>query len=540
MRLCRGSLWHLEGSGVGDSPGRNPPPRGQVVDSANRQTRSELLRRTAAAALGLVGLHRLAGPVTAAALAPSVATRDEPLGHSRHLSADWRLLEAREAPPFHLLGLHWQGPGLVEYRTRSAAGAWGEWNRAVEHEQADAPGERSPSGWALGSPAWVGVPSDAVQYRLAGNVRRVRAHFVWSPTVQSRRLATVAAPFVKSRADWGADETIVRADPYYADRLLLAIVHHTAGKAPATPDDSAALIRAIQLYHVESNGWNDIGYNLVVDPFGQAFEGRVGGVERNVVGAHAGGFNAGSCGIALLGNLERTTLTAEARAALVALLAWRLDVGHVDPLGQPTYVSSGTPRLLRAVSGHRDVNSTACPGENLYAELDGMAGEAAVLGLPKLYEPTVTVDAAQNVTFQARLSEPRSWTVTVTNETGGSVASRAGNGSTIDWTWAAGGIPTGVYRYAIEAGADVRPATGRLPLGEDPGTVEPPPRPPRPGGVPRRIPAWAWALRRWQLTPKAERGQRPASAPRRLPSWYWPWFRWQSALKRWEEQYGGS
>ena len=106
-----------------------------------------------------------------------------------------------------------------------------------------------------------------------------------------------------------------------------------------------------------------------------------------------------------------------------------------------------------------------------------MAGEAAVLGLPKLYEPTVTVDAAQNVTFQARLSEPRSWTVTVTNETGGSVASRAGNGSTIDWTWAADGIPRDVYRYAIEAGADVRPATGRLPLGEDPGTVEPPAAP---------------------------------------------------------------
>ena len=253
--------------------------------------------------------------------------------------------------------------------------------------------------------------------------------------------ATAAAPFIVSRADWGADETIVRADPYYADRLLLAIVHHTAGKAPATPDDSAALIRAIQIYHVESNGWNDIGYNLVVDPFGQAFEGRVGGVERNVVGAHAGGFNAGSCGIALLGNLERTTLTAEARAALVALLAWRLDVGHVDPLGQPTYVSSGTPRLLRAVSGHRDVNSTACPGENLYSELDGMAAEAAILGLPKLYEPTVTVDAAQNVTFQARLSEPRSWTVTVTDEAGASVASRAGDGSTIDWTWAGGRYP---------------------------------------------------------------------------------------------------
>lgn len=508
-----------------------------MFGSDNRHTRSELLRRTAVAALGLAGLGRLAGPVAATAAATALVTREEPLGAARRLLSARRALEAREAPPFHLVGLHWQGPGRVELRTRAAGGTWGAWIAAVEHEQADAPGERGAGEWRLGSPVWAGAPSDGVQYRLTGRVDRLRAHFVWSPAASTRRPATAASPFVVPRASWGADETIVRADPYYADSLRLAIVHHTAGAAPATPDESAAIIRAIQVYHVKSNGWNDIGYNLLVDPFGQTFEGRVGGIERNVVGAHALGFNTGSCGIALLGNLERQAFTEEARAALVALLAWRLDVGHVDPLAQVTFVSAGTPRLLRAVSGHRDVNSTACPGENLYPELDGMAAEAAALGLPKLYEPSVTVDAAFNVTFRARLSEPRPWTVIVTDAKGLELARGTGAGVAVEWTWNAAVMPLGAYRYSVESGAEVRPATGRFTLGPST-TPEPPPRPPRPAGVPRRIPAWAWELRRWHLTPVAERGPRPASAPRRVPDWYWPWFRWQSELKRWQELYG--
>jgi hypothetical protein len=482
-------------------------------------------------------MQRLTGRARAAGSVPSLVTRDEGLGAARLLGAEGRVLEPRTAPPFHLVGLHWRGSGDVEIRTRSAAGAWSGWSRAVEHEQAE-PGEQRSGTWRLGSPAWIGAPSDAVQYRLAGDVEALRAHFVWSPAGRVRRPATAAAPFVIPRASWGADESIVRADPYYADRLRLAIVHHTAGSSPASPDESAAILRAIQVYHVESNGWNDIGYNLLLDPFGQVFEGRVGGIDRNVVGAHAAGFNTGSCGIALLGNLERRSFTPEARSALAALLAWRLDVGHVDPLAKVSFASGGTTSRLRAISGHRDVNATACPGANLYPELDGLAAEASLIGLPKLYDPIVTADASRNVRFRARLSEGRPWTVVVTDKTGASIASGAGSGTTVDWTWVAAGVADDTYRWSIEAGAEVRPATGRIALGKTPPTVEPPPRPPRPAGVPRRIPAWAWELRRWHLAPRAERGPRPAAAPRRLPSWYWPWFRWQSELKRWEELYG--
>ena len=73
--------------------------------------------------------------------------------------------------------------------------------------------------------------------------------------------------------------------------MYFAVVHHTAGSNSYTAAQSAAIVRAIELYHVKGNGWNDIGYNFLVDKYGQVFEGRIGGIERNVVGAHAEGFN---------------------------------------------------------------------------------------------------------------------------------------------------------------------------------------------------------------------------------------------------------
>jgi hypothetical protein len=249
--------------------------------------------------------------------------------------------------------------------------------------------------------------------------------------------------------------------------VQFTVIHHTAGRSSYSRAESAAIVRAIQRYHVQGNGWNDIGYNFLVDKYGQVFEGRRGGVDRPVVGAHAEGFNTGSVGIAVIGTYGGTRITAAAQRALERLVAWRLDVAHVDPLSSLSWVSGGNARFasgtavpLRAVVGHRDTGPTSCPGNALHAQLPAVARATAEIGLPKLFAPRVTGRPGELVRFTARLSTLRQWTVTVTDEAGTVVGQGRGEGTAIDWTWDATALPPGRYSYTIEAGADMRPATG--------------------------------------------------------------------------------
>ena len=132
-------------------------------------------------------------------------------------------------------------------------------------------------------------------------------------------------PAIVTRSAWRASESIRRGAPRYASALRFAVVHHSAGSNSYTKAQSPAVVRAIQLYHVRGNGWDDVGYNFLVDRYGQVFEGRFGGIERNVIGAHAQGFNTGSVGVALLGNYDSIALSAAGaqRARAVARLAPR-------------------------------------------------------------------------------------------------------------------------------------------------------------------------------------------------------------------------
>ena len=195
----------------------------------------------------------------------------------------------------------------------------------------------------------------------------------------------------------------------------MVFVHHTDTPNGYAPDDVPAIIRSIYTYHVRSNGWNDIGYNFLVDAYGRVFEGRAGGIDRPVIGAHTEGFNAGSVGIAVIGNGSLAPLTAAAREALTNLIAWRLDVAHVDPLGHATMISGGSDRFaagksvsLRVVSGHRDANATDCPGALIYPELDGIAAAAQATGTPKIVDATRDAARARHQRRPARSCRSRS------------------------------------------------------------------------------------------------------------------------------------
>ena len=175
----------------------------------------------------------------------------------------------------------------------------------------------------------------------------------------------------------------------------------------------AAIVKGIQLFHVQGNGWNDIGYNFLVDRFGTIYEGRFGGVDRNVIGAHALGFNTGSVGIALLGTYGNTAPSPAAQDAIARLIAWRLDLAHVDPTSFLTYISggserykSGIPVLLSAVSGHRDTGFTECPGNALYARLGAIAATARDVGGLKIFEPKAEASGS-SIRVLARLSRPQ-------------------------------------------------------------------------------------------------------------------------------------
>jgi N-acetylmuramoyl-L-alanine amidase len=424
-----------------------------------------MLRRLALPAFALVLAFALPGG--AAAGLASLDVRELTLGTERTLSASGPL------EPFQMIGIHWRGPGTLDLRTKLADGRWTAWQPVVE-DDGDAPDRessesRATRGWKLGAPVWVGK-ADRVEVRTHGRVTRAQALTVHSPVskVPLRTVSAAGSPRIVPRSGWQADESIRRAAPLYADTLRMAFVHHTAGTNDYTRLQAPAIVRGIEVYHVQGNGWNDIGYNALVDRFGTVYEGRYGGIDRDVVGAHAKGFNTGSFGVAVLGDFSTADPPEAAVDALVRTLAWRLDLAHVDPLASVTMVSSGNERfaagipvLLRTISGHRDTGLTECPGQQLYTMLPSIAKRVAALGLPKLYAPLAAPDEGGGIRFTARLSSPLAWRVVVTDATGAELGSGSGTGTSVDWTWRPDEAIPADARWRIDA-PGVTPALGTL------------------------------------------------------------------------------
>ena len=194
--------------------------------------------------------------------------------------------------------------------------------------------------------------------------------------------AATAQPRFVSRAQWGADESLRCDTVTYTSTIKAAVVHHTAGgNSYASAAEAMQQLRADYAYHTKVNGWCDLGYNFVVDKFGNAYEGRAGGVEKPVLGSHAGGFNTNTFGVAMLGDFSTYSPPAAMRRAVADVVAWKLSLYDRDPWGSTTLTSSGggtarwpagTTRTLPVVMGHRDVGSTACPGNAGYSILNGI------------------------------------------------------------------------------------------------------------------------------------------------------------------------
>jgi hypothetical protein len=198
----------------------------------------------------------------------------------------------------------------------------------------------------------------------------------------------VARPAIARRADWGADERMMTWTPVYTGPVKAAAFHHTATDNRYEPADVPRILRAIYYFHAVSRGWGDIGYNVLVDRFGRLWEGRYGGLSRPVVGAHTGGFNRYTAGIAVLGDHRSVAVPAAAVDAGARYIAWKLSLGPaIDPRGTVRLTGGGstsrhppgTTVTVPRVFPHRLTNPTECPGNRGMDALPALRDRAAAL-----------------------------------------------------------------------------------------------------------------------------------------------------------------
>lgn len=356
-----------------------------------------------------------------AAAAPQVVT--QPLNE---LGGGETIREIHQETPFSLVALTSEDltGTTARVRAKKSDGSWGPWYEAepLEGVGADTP---SPGGVRGTDPVFVGrtttvqiavtrppdaeatgrtpqtEPSDADRPELGyvpANVEQpfgqnLNAILISPPETPADLLPLPNAatppgqpPHIINRAQWGADEGMRCGEPRYDNRIQAGVVHHTAGSNEYTPGDSAGIVRSIYEYHTRTLGWCDIAYNAMVDKYGQVFEGRAGGMTRPVEGAHTGGFNHSTWGVAMLGNFDAVPPTPIQLRTTARLLGWVLGQSGVDPLGAVVLPSEGgsftkfafgASPTLPTIFTHRDVGNTECPGNAAYALMPEIRNIAA-------------------------------------------------------------------------------------------------------------------------------------------------------------------
>ncbi len=300
--------------------------------------------------------------------------------------------------PADLVGVEWQGSAQesISLRFRGRDGGWSSWVSAGTNGHG--PDVRPQTDRQVGEPIWTGGTA-SLQIRAAGKVSDARLHLVNVNGEADRSGRTVAPlaltaslplatpelsagagqPPIIARKAWARSMAPPRVTPEYG-AVEMAFVHHTENPNGYAAAEVPAMLRAIYAFHRYVNGWNDIGYNFVVDLYGRVFEARAGGIDQPVVGAQAGGYNLFSTGIAVLGTFSSVPISKAARDTLEKLLAWKLSLHSVPSQGRVTvkvnpagasysrFPANARVSLPR-IAGHRDGDATECPGNVLYGEL---------------------------------------------------------------------------------------------------------------------------------------------------------------------------
>ncbi|MCB5165037.1 peptidoglycan-binding protein [Streptomyces bambusae] len=183
--------------------------------------------------------------------------------------------------------------------------------------------------------------------------------------------SAAAGPSVLGCEEWGArpPKSPVKV---LAARPQRIIVHHTAtaNLAEFGQNRAVALARAMQTYQMDTGGWIDTGQHFTLSRGAFVTEGRHESLaalrdgDRMVEGAHCSGQNTVAIGIENEGTYTSEVPPAEQYAALVALCAHICRQYGIRPY---------------QIYGHRDFNSTQCPGDRLYALLPQLRADVAAV-----------------------------------------------------------------------------------------------------------------------------------------------------------------
>ncbi len=321
------------------------------------------------------------------ALSPQTSWMTTPVGALQVSGGEERKIMV-SAPPegFRSVGIWWRGSwAMAQWKLIQSDGSLGNPFPITEVEDLS-PAHAGATGPA--GPAQVGgllhsyaENPQGVQLTIPGPANLQAITLVWIPdsssfSGSSSRTVSQSAWF--DRASWNADPPACSSGTCPVTHVA---IHHTANSneylSPGWPQ-CAANVKAIQIYHMATRGWCDIGYLFLVCPHGLIWEGRAG---DGTVGAHDG-YNCGSMGVSVMGWFHPPYNQAPTQASLDAIAdlgAWKCDQKGLDPLGVGWYVGYGG--FMRTVYGHRNVSSTACPGDLLYGRLgnlrSGMAARIA-------------------------------------------------------------------------------------------------------------------------------------------------------------------
>ena len=288
---------------------------------------------------------------------------------------------------FSLIGVTWAAGGptveaevLVSTRTDAVWSGYEELH--VAEDPGDAAGDVTRSGT---EPLWVGEADGvavrivtAAATRLADVEVTTVAPDLTTSTAAAQTASTVTAiakttsasaagagsypamPDVITRREWGADPDLGDTcwEPRFGSSARAVVVHHTVNSNDYSREEAPAIVRSIHAYHTQGQGWCDIGYNFLVDRYGQVYQGRAGGVRKPVRGAHAGDYNTDTVGISMIGDFDTERVPRRLKRAMVRLIGWRLGTSYTRILGKTRIHDLRVPHIV----AHRDVMSTACPG----------------------------------------------------------------------------------------------------------------------------------------------------------------------------------